>query len=95
VRITINEGPEVTTMKLEGRIVEPWIDEVRRAWRSLAGSLGARKLVVDLCGVTHASADGRQLLADMHHETQAEFIADSPMTKFFAEEARKAEGEAL
>jgi hypothetical protein len=32
--------------------------------------------------------EGRRVLADMHKENAAHFIADTPMTKYFAEEAR-------
>jgi hypothetical protein len=31
--------------------------------------------------------NGRNLLAEIHAETGAEFLADTPMTKYFAEEA--------
>ncbi len=34
-------------------------------------------------------AAGRQVLADIHQRTGAEFLANSPMTKYFAEEARR------
>jgi hypothetical protein len=30
---------------------------------------------------------GRRLLAEIHAKTGAEFLADTPMTKYFAEEA--------
>ena len=32
-------------------------------------------------------AAGRHLLAEIHDKTGADFLADTPMTKYFAEEA--------
>jgi hypothetical protein len=87
LRITIKENPRALTMKLEGRIAGPWVSEVSRAWQSLAPSLGIRKLSLDLSGVTYVNPDGVQLLQEIYEATHAEFLADSPLTKYFAEEA--------
>lgn len=76
------------TLKLEGKVVGPWVHELDRTWRSVAGSLGAKRLLVDLRGVTSIDVDGNRALADIHHATSAQFIADNPMTKHFAEQAR-------
>lgn len=75
-------------MKLEGRVIGPWVDELTHAWRALWDSLGSKKLMVDLRGVLHASSEGRHVLAEIHETTGAEFIADTPMTKYLADEAR-------
>jgi hypothetical protein len=87
LRITIQENPRALTMKLEGRIAGPWVSEVSQAWHSLAPSLGMRKLSLDLSGVTYVNPDGVQLLKEIYETTHAEFLADSPLTKYFAEEA--------
>jgi hypothetical protein len=44
---------------------------------------------VDLRGVTHVDGTGRNLLAEIHAKTGAEFLADTPLTKYFAEQARQ------
>ncbi|MBZ5541061.1 MAG: hypothetical protein LAN61_11145 [Acidobacteriia bacterium] len=87
LRITIKENPRALTMKLEGRIAGPWVSEVSQAWQSLAPSLGIRKLSLDLSGVTYVNPDGVQLLKEIYETTHAEFLTDSPLTKYFAEEA--------
>ena len=33
--------------------------------------------------------DGRRALADIHEATGAKFVADTPMTKYFAAQARR------
>jgi anti-anti-sigma regulatory factor len=90
VRVTIQEADKAVTFKIEGRAAKPLVAELRRAWQTLAPSLGARKLWVDLRGVTFMDTNGRRFLADIHAKTGAEFIADSPLTKYYAEEAVQA-----
>jgi hypothetical protein len=76
-------------MKIEGKIAGHLVPELHRAWQDLAPSLGQRKLLVDLRGVTHVDGTGRHLLAEIHAKTGAEFLADTPLTKYFAEEAQQ------
>ncbi len=75
-------------MRLEGRVSGPWVAECDRTYRSIVSSLGSRKLRVDLRGVTHVDASGKHLLGEIHQTSQAEFIADTPMTKYLAQQAR-------
>jgi hypothetical protein len=70
-------------------VVGPWAVELDKTWRSLAASIGPKELLVDLCGVTQMDLAGRRVLADMHKETGAKFVANTPMTKYFAAEARR------
>jgi hypothetical protein len=87
VRVTIQEADKDVVLKIEGRAAEPIVAELLRAWQELASSIGQRKLLVDLRGVTFMDATGRRLLAEIHARTGAEFLADSPLTKYYAEEA--------
>jgi anti-anti-sigma regulatory factor len=87
MRITIHETDKIVTLKIEGRVADLLISELNRSWQELAPSLGSKKLSVDLRGVTFMDATGRRLLAEIHAKTGAEFLADTPMTKYFAEEA--------
>jgi len=89
LKITIHEVGEFVTLKIEGRVVGPKVPELDRAWQELAPSLGSRKLSVDLRGVTFMDTTGRRLLAEIHNKTGAEFLADTPMTKYFAGEAKQ------
>lgn len=87
MRVTIQQAARSVTLKIEGKVANPIISELDRAWQDLAPSLGSRKLLVDLRGVTFMNMTGRRLLADIHSKTGAEFIADRPLTKYYAEEA--------
>jgi hypothetical protein len=87
LRITIREGAKGPTIRLEGRIVGPWVEEFSRAWHLLAPSLGSRVLHLDLRDVAFVDAKGTQLLREIYQETNASFLADSPLTRYFADEA--------
>jgi anti-anti-sigma regulatory factor len=88
LRITQNEDQDAVTLKLEGKVAGPWVHELDRTWRSVAVSLGTKRLLVDLCGVTSIDMDGNRVLADLYQATCAQFIADNPMTRYFADQAR-------
>lgn len=90
MRITIQEeAPTSITLKIEGRVTGPKVPELHRAWQDLATSLGSRRLSVDLRGVTFIDLAGRSVLAEIHNKTNADFLADTPMTKYFADEAKR------
>jgi hypothetical protein len=76
-------------MTLEGNVVGPWVKELDRTWQGLAPSLASRKLVVDLCGVLHMDSAARGILADICKQTGADIVANTPMTEYFAAEARR------
>ena len=87
LKITIREGAKASTIQLEGKIAGPWVEEFNRTWRSLARSLGSKELQLDLRGVAFVDAKGRQLLREIYQKTNACFLADSPLTRYFADDA--------
>lgn len=76
------------TLRLEGRATGSWVPDLQKAWQQIASSLGTRKLRVDLNDVTHMDRDAKALLAEIYKTTKVEFLANTPLTKHFAEEAR-------
>jgi len=85
LRITVQEEVGYQTIKLEGKVVGPWVNELRRSWQSLAPSLGTRELLLDLRGVSFVDAEGRKLLRDIYQKNGAHFLADSPLTNYFVD----------
>jgi hypothetical protein len=51
-------------MKLEGKMVGPWVEEYRRAWLALLPSLQSQRFCLDLRGLTFVEASGTQLLRE-------------------------------
>ena len=89
MKISVQETDEAVVLKIEGRTAKPLVDELDRTWQKLARSLGSRTLSIDLRGVTFMDMAGRNLLAEIHAKTGAKFLADTPMTKYFADEATR------
>ena len=87
LRITVQEEPNVLTLKLEGRIADQSFKEFESTWQKLSGSLGSRKLCLDIRGMTFISAEGRKLLARIHEKSHNDFRANTPLTTFVAQEA--------
>ena|SRR5271165_2546615 len=94
LRITVRKEPRVVAIKLDGRLGGPWISELNRTWKTLSTSIGARKVSLDLCNLTYADADGRELLREIHEESGALFVTNNPLAQQFAMEAMNSgEGE--
>jgi ABC-type transporter Mla MlaB component len=93
MRVTIQHADgKGITMKIEGKIAGPAVPVLHQAWQDLTPSLRQKELLVDLRGVTHVDGTGRKLLAEIHDATRAGFLADTPLTKYFAEEAQRGIG---
>lgn len=74
---------------MEGKVVGECASELKRLWATLMPSLGARKLCLDLRGVLYLDGKGKQVLQEIVEAMAAEILADSPLTKQFADEARR------
>lgn len=91
MRVTIQQSDgKGVTIKIEGKLAGPNVSALDQAWRELEPSLGRRRLLVDLRGVMYVDGAGRNLLAEISGATGAEFVGDTPLTNYFAEEAQKA-----
>lgn len=72
-------------MKLEGKVIGPWVSECRHSWLGLKPTLDGRKLAIDLCGLTFIDDAGLRALSEIHDAAHSTFIADTPLTRHFAE----------
>lgn len=89
LKITIHGDGQDQTIQLEGKIAGPWVEEFDRTWHSLASSLGSKQLHLDLRGVAFVDARGRELLHEIYQKANACFVTDSPLTRYFAEDAMR------
>lgn len=85
LRITIIKNPHATTLRLEGRLTGPWVDELERTWRTVASSPADGRLSVDLTDVTFVGEDGRKLLETIYGEG-AKLKASRCVTRRLVEE---------
>ncbi|MGQ0557229.1 MAG: STAS domain-containing protein [Nitrospiraceae bacterium] len=63
-KITTQTDAGITTLKLDGKLTSPWIEELDRYWQDMPGSQRKRTLV-DLTGVTFIGPEGKTILARM------------------------------
>jgi anti-anti-sigma regulatory factor len=85
LRITIDENPASVTLRLEGKLIGPWVEEVEQCWRKVFLTLGPRTVLVDLSAVDFVDPAGRVLLARMH-SAGFRLEANGPMTRFLVEQ---------
>ena len=86
VRITIQENENETLLTLEGRIAGPWAEELRRVWYKKAPQFAQGKLLIDICNVIYADAEGTRVLKEIYFHTRCEVIAHTPWTQHLARE---------
>lgn len=73
-------------MKLEGKVIGPWVSECRRSWLGFKPTLSGKKLSLDLSGLTFIDDAGLSVLSEIYGATDATFIADSPLTRHFVDQ---------
>jgi len=85
LRVTTNaeEGQGKVTLKLEGKLAGPWVEEFERCWSSTVEKW--KQVVVELAGVTFIDSKGKCLLAKIHGQG-AKLVGTGLMTKSIIEE---------
>jgi hypothetical protein len=74
LRITVAETTTEQRWTLEGRLVGPWVGELRTRWKKRHRAQNGRACTVDLCEVTFIDKGGERLLRTMSKEG-TQFIA--------------------
>ena len=85
LRITIQKGSGPATLKLEGKLAGPWVEELGDIWRSESATEG---ILIDLFDVSFVDASGKDLLAQMW-QGGADFLADSPLMRQVVDEVKR------
>lgn len=62
LKITITETPTERRFVVQGRLVGPWVTELRTAWKKTDGTHDGRACVLDLSDVTFIDKSGESLL---------------------------------
>ena len=77
---------------LEGRLVEPWVDELRTLWQERANTYGDSRLTVDLCGLTAMDTSGQRLLDELL-QRGATLRCSDVMNQFLVEQMSSSSGD--
>ena len=87
LKITLEKKAETMTLRLEGAIAGPWVDELNRTWLSLAPLLAVKQLCLDLREVTRIDAKGRDLLAEILSNNKADVQTSSLLIESYVRDA--------
>jgi hypothetical protein len=85
LRITTETARFERTLRLEGRLAGPWVDELARTWGELRAERDGGSFRVDLDGITFVSPSGKSLLRRIHREG-ARLVAFGCMTRAIVED---------
>jgi hypothetical protein len=64
-KISIVDTQTQRKLVVEGKLSEPWVDELRTAWRNANRDLDGRKVVIDLTSLTVLSREGEAAIFDL------------------------------
>jgi hypothetical protein len=87
LKITITETPIERRWVVQGRLVGPWVSELRTTWERAYGSQGKRTCIIDLNDVTFMDKGGERLLRAMSRQG-AKLMADGIYIKHVLEQLK-------
>jgi hypothetical protein len=64
-KISIVDTRTQRKLVVEGKLSEPWVDELRTTWRNASRDLEGRKVVIDLNSLTVLSREGEDAIFDL------------------------------
>ncbi len=85
LRITTADAGEKVTLKLEGKLSGPWVEEFEHCWRMSADIYKGKSLIVDLTGVTFVDSGGKKLLCSLS-SSGTHFVGSGIMPKSLIDE---------
>jgi hypothetical protein len=65
LKISIIDTSAQCRLVLEGKLIAPWVTELKKTWKTLGADLGEREFVVDLGDVTFISREGENALLEL------------------------------
>jgi len=84
-RATVEEQNEGVSVKLEGSLSGPYVQELEKCWKGWQERSAGKVAVVDLEALTFVNAAGKELLARIC-AAGAKLIGRGPMTRSIVEE---------
>ena len=91
LKMTIMETATDRRWIVQGRLVGPWVSELRTTWKRAHRSQDKRACIIDLNDVTFIDKSGERLLRAISKKG-AQFIASGMYTKHVLEKAKAIDG---
>jgi hypothetical protein len=85
LKISVIDRRTECRLVLEGKLIAPWVSELRTAWRTANGQIGRSAVVIDLRNVTVVSQEGESALLELMSEG-AKFRCSGVLTKHLIQE---------
>jgi hypothetical protein len=85
LKISVIDSRTERRLVLDGKLIAPWVAELRTAWRAANAQIGESALVVDLRNVTAISQEGENALLELMIEG-AKFRCSGVLTKHLIQE---------
>jgi hypothetical protein len=92
LKITVRRQQERVTLRLEGRLLGPWVGALEQDWLATLGVRDAPPIAVDITEVTFVDPAGRELLTRMCAQGArllATGLESGPMVLEMAREAER------
>jgi hypothetical protein len=67
-KISTVDTPSQRTLVVEGKLIEPWVSELRTAWKNASRHRGGSQLVIDVGSLTVISREGEDAIFDLMKE---------------------------
>ncbi len=80
-RISIIDTLSQRKLVVEGKLSEPWLDELRTTWKNAGRDLGGRKLIIDVSNLTVISQAGEDAIFDLMKQG-AKFSCSGVCTRY-------------
>ena len=84
-RISTIDTQRERRLVVEGTLVRPWVEELRKTWSNAGDALEGRSLVIDLNNATVISREGASAIFDMMREG-AKFSCGGVLTRHLLKE---------
>ena len=81
LKVTIVDTRSQRRLILEGALVQPWVEELKKAWAAAVSEAPARQLIIDLNNVTTISKEAEAVLSDLVRQG-ARFLCAGVYTRY-------------
>jgi anti-anti-sigma regulatory factor len=87
LKITITRTATETQLILHGRLVAPWVNEVKASWKRFRATADGRRCIVNLDEVTFIDKSGERILRSMSKQ-DVHFVASDVYVKHVLDRLR-------
>jgi argininosuccinate synthase len=88
LKISVIDSRTELRLVLEGKLIAPWVAELRTAWKTLNEEIEGRVLVIDMGNVAIISQEGENALLELMN-AGAKFRCSGVVTKHMIKELRR------